>query len=42
MESLREVCKGARITSRSPIVEGLSICVEESRVLAQFGELKGE
>jgi hypothetical protein len=39
---IKEFVKGARITSRSRIVEGLSLCVEGSRALAWFGELKGE
>jgi hypothetical protein len=38
----KEFVKGARITSRSRILEGLSLCVEGSRALAWFGELKGE
>jgi hypothetical protein len=39
---IKEVVNGARITSRSWIVKGISLCVEGSRALAWFGELKGE
>jgi hypothetical protein len=39
---IKEVVKGARIMSRFWIVKGLSLCVEGSRALAWFGELKEE
>jgi hypothetical protein len=39
---IKEFVKGARITSRSRIVEVFWPCVEGSRALALFGKLKGE
>jgi hypothetical protein len=40
--TIKEFVKDVRITTRSWIVEGLSLCVEGSRAITLFGEFKGE
>jgi hypothetical protein len=39
---IKEFVKGVRITSRTRIVEGISLSMEGSRALTWFVDLKGE